>query len=73
MLWKFEIRSKPTYFRNLGWIRDPEVIISLYVYEYYEVLPLVAQVVALVLSQYQVLHDHEVGYISFIINACAGT
>jgi hypothetical protein len=47
---------------------------SLYVYECYEVLPLVAlsrcaSVVALE-SWRQDLHDLEVGYVGFIINAC---
>jgi hypothetical protein len=46
------------------------------VYEYYEVLPLVVLshctgVVALE-SWRQDLHDLEVGYIGFIINACGG-
>jgi hypothetical protein len=48
---------------------------SPYVYEYYEVLPLVALsccagVVALE-SWRQDLHDLEVSYVNFIINACA--
>jgi hypothetical protein len=46
------------------------------VYKYYEVLPLVALTrctgVAEMESWRQDLHDLEVGYVGFIINACAG-
>jgi hypothetical protein len=55
--------------RSEGHHRSP------YVYEYYEVLSLVALshcpgVVAL-MSWLRDLHDLEVGYVGFIINACA--
>jgi hypothetical protein len=60
---KFQIQSKQIYLRNLGWIKDPDVIVC----EYSKVLPFVAPELL-----HQDIHDLEVGSLSFIINACAG-
>jgi hypothetical protein len=73
VLQEFWIGSKLIYFRNLGWIRDPEGVIM------HRVLCGVARatlshcagVVALV-SCRRDLHNLEVGFVVFIINACAG-
>jgi hypothetical protein len=51
---------------------QPEVIIVHRIcMKPWKVLTLWHQVVAPVLSQHQVLHDLEVGFVGFIINACA--
>jgi hypothetical protein len=51
--------------------RPKEVIIHRMCMSTWKVL-LLHWVIAPVLSQHQVLHDLEVGYVGFIINACAG-
>jgi hypothetical protein len=76
VLWEFRIGSKPIYFRNLGWIRDPEGVIVHHLCTSTQGAALVAPgrcagIVAPV-SWRQDLHDLEVGYVGFIINAYAG-
>jgi hypothetical protein len=76
VLQKFRIGSKPIYFRNLGWIRiQKESLCAIRVRVLRgtarAALRCCASVVALV-SLRRDLHDLEVGYVIFIVNACTG-
>jgi hypothetical protein len=76
VLQKFWIGSKPIYFRNLGWIRirkESSCTVGVRVLQgaAHAALSRCAGVVALV-PRHRDLHDLEVGYAVFIVNACAG-
>jgi hypothetical protein len=72
VLHEFRIRSKQIYFRNLSWIRILGVIVDHCMRTNTMRRETCDAKVIVPESVRQDLYDLEVGYVGFIINACAG-